>query len=1233
MMAKKSKLLVAFILVLSLIVTYSAPISVYAVADPEPTTKNFKVNLFNYDQNTVNQASKNTFYGSDKNKKILAFFGTGSDSINDENNRGGHSICHDAVYTGIVKNNLNSGRPELVSSIHGIDFFRTSGQTPYNYYSNVNFPFTYSNGYYEYDSAKNSATYQNGKITLGSANGGFWPFMNDGQNDYHFGLSMEVEFFIPENRKVDGKDMIFSFSGDDDVWVFVDGKLVLDLGGIHGTKSGSINFTTGNITNANKYQGCPTPDDSLDDDFNWKSDVTKGDFKEFSKHTLKVFYLERGAGLSNLSMKFNIPQFEPLTVEKEISELNPGFTVGDSFDFAIKTSDRENGYYSDYSNKPFDVYTKNGAFVKAASTDSEGEFSLKTGQRAEFSGLDHGKWFAVYEVDSDEIYGDETWVLPDPNNQGIDYYTSYGWNLVKGKFSYDAEEGDFAVICQNPMKTTDVFFDKYDSMFPETPVSGAAFELTATSDVTGSAIAHSDENGEVVFEDIPKGTYTLREISAPKGYVGSDEVYTVIVGYSEDNDVPRTYSKPKPKPELGFKIYDADEELISMIFNDPKMIDLTITKKVQGSYAPENASPAGIELYPFIISFGDGFELTSLGAITSEGAFDLSPINQTTYRVASSDEGLGGSAYSFYLTDKGFITFPIKEGVRYSVYEDDGEGEYQAYFMMSGDAAEAEGSNGITAEMTTTSALTVLNQYKNDGLTVLKLVSGNQAPEEDTFDFTAKFWAPESQETMETALFSEVEKKVSDASAAVTSAEALMTDDDWNALSAAEQAVTDAAVSLAALTADLETAQDEYDLADDALEVANASAAAIQEQIDALDGTTDPAIIAEIEALELEIDALNIADLETALEEAEDALDDAKAAYDDAVQVKEDADTALSELKTTPGVIKDYLDAQEALETAQAEYEDAQTNPEENIFVRIWNRAVEFFISLVVGETYGEGVDIVYSGTPSDFAYDSVTSECAFSLGITDSITFNFDQYFEDNPDVDKVFFEITETDKGSAKGVDVETTGDPFPEAPEIAESGKMIKGYVERQTMDPTIVYTNEYANIIEREYIVYHKTEGGTVLSSYSAIGIVGDSLNIGPRSFEDYSYKSVSAVGMTVNPDEDGDIDDIFPDTDDAIVITYIYAEDEDDPDPSPGKRRSGGGTTATTEIVEEPVPETPVTPEAIDNGEQVILSEDVPAAPLPKTGGVPSLLLYGLGALLAGGGAALKLRNKKKQEEN
>ncbi len=129
-------------------------------------------------------------------------------------------------------------------------------------------------------------------------------------NDYAaanlwFGMSMETRFYLPDdpgtaggNKDVYGNDMHFSFSGDDDVWVLVDGHVVLDLGGIHRSLTGDINFSTGKVTVDGKTSNLP-------------ASITAGE------HKLTIYYLERGGGQSNCLIRFNLAPRYSLTLQKE----------------------------------------------------------------------------------------------------------------------------------------------------------------------------------------------------------------------------------------------------------------------------------------------------------------------------------------------------------------------------------------------------------------------------------------------------------------------------------------------------------------------------------------------------------------------------------------------------------------------------------------------------------------------------------------------------------------------------------------------------------------------------------------------------------------------------------------------------------------------------------------------------------------------------------------------------
>lgn len=133
---------------------------------------------------------------------------------------------------------------------------------------------------------------------------------NQVHSNLWFGMSVDVQFGLPDtpgvkladggygNRDIYGNDMHFKFTGDDDVWILVDGKVVLDLGGIHQAAEGDINFSTGEIRVNGKSAGTV-------------SGIEPGE------HTLSILYLERGGSMSNCAIYFNLAPRFSLTLEKE----------------------------------------------------------------------------------------------------------------------------------------------------------------------------------------------------------------------------------------------------------------------------------------------------------------------------------------------------------------------------------------------------------------------------------------------------------------------------------------------------------------------------------------------------------------------------------------------------------------------------------------------------------------------------------------------------------------------------------------------------------------------------------------------------------------------------------------------------------------------------------------------------------------------------------------------------
>ena len=165
------------------------------------------------------------------------------------------------------------------------------------------------------------------------------PFFNERMyllketTDYYFGTIIEANFLqAKDGLDENGTPIIYEFMGDDDLWVFIDGVLVLDIGGIHSSVSGSINFNTGEVnaggvktTIRQSFKDAGVFPDGTPWSDSLASLYFKGEtFSDYSGHTMKMFYQERGAGASTLKVRFNLPVVESGTfaVEKQLLGTN-----------------------------------------------------------------------------------------------------------------------------------------------------------------------------------------------------------------------------------------------------------------------------------------------------------------------------------------------------------------------------------------------------------------------------------------------------------------------------------------------------------------------------------------------------------------------------------------------------------------------------------------------------------------------------------------------------------------------------------------------------------------------------------------------------------------------------------------------------------------------------------------------------------------------------------------------
>ena len=293
------------------------------------------------------------------------------------------------AYTGIVNKILTKGYPAMAADkgSESLDYlFGGKSDSAVTNYTPAGGLLTLDkDGYYGFDADSQNATYDTAlsKFTLSnrpctnqSDTPCFAPFGNDtNDNKYSFGMNLGAEFYMPKDGKVNNQDMVFDFTGDDDVWVFIDGVLVLDLGGIHQALDGSINFATGKITYDKTQSYGNSPAATITQAFTNAGKTW--DSTAYKTHHLSFFYLERGDGGSNCKIRFNLPVKPSKAIDIEKETLGT-IDADKQFQFQLFVGSSSTPYQGKYS--VYDAYTNQVLFD--TQTSNNGVITLAKGQFA-----------------------------------------------------------------------------------------------------------------------------------------------------------------------------------------------------------------------------------------------------------------------------------------------------------------------------------------------------------------------------------------------------------------------------------------------------------------------------------------------------------------------------------------------------------------------------------------------------------------------------------------------------------------------------------------------------------------------------------------------------------------------------------------------------------------------------------------------------------------------------------
>lgn len=339
----------------------------------------------------------------------------------------------------------------------------------------------------------------------GGSNGvGFFPFdasitnggtTKNNANDYGFGMRTDIEFNVGKDGKINGVDQVFNFTGDDDLWVYIDGKLVLDLGGAHKKAEGSIDFSTKTVTvrTGTKSVNNVTRNTSFEFD---NQDPSK-------THTLTMFYMERGMIESNLKFGFNFsPVGNQFTTENHVdtANVNEGLksavAAADTFTYTHKT----NGSAS--ANKTY-THSKDGS----KSTNSNGQYVVNDSERAAFADqFTVGSTFNVAESYNSNLQYDTTYIVTDQKTGAT---ISSGTGTGTGDFNF---------------KTTDT------AKFAKTDILLSYTNTPKVGDVDVKKIVQNEAGTEITSDTTEFDAKVEVSLNGGKNYASYPLKYTV------DND-------------------------------------------------------------------------------------------------------------------------------------------------------------------------------------------------------------------------------------------------------------------------------------------------------------------------------------------------------------------------------------------------------------------------------------------------------------------------------------------------------------------------------------------------------------------------------------------------------------------------------------------------------------------------------------------------------------------------
>lgn len=355
---------------------------------------------------------------------VAPFFDESFLSGNNAKNTVLGEVYHDVTFP-FVKKAMTSNSDTSATGTVDYWYFNSADTSVAN--KNLQLKYDEDRGYY----LESQSSVIKGEVSSGSAtaDGNYLPFNTTGQSanasllNYGFGQKIEFSFRLTEDGTVlttndESVPIEFNFWGDDDVWVFIDGELVLDVGGAHGAVSGRINFKDRNVYVSkvkNTDSGGYTSDYTVSFPASLASDT---DFYK-KEHTLTMFYMERGLWESNMMITFNFPDENKLSIEKEVDTTSVNdmfkdlFNDSSVFQFTIMNQATHYGSKAVSTGDEAKPVTYNDTFTGRVYPSVSSNLFTYVSTYAGRSDVVH--WYAKL-TDSGGVYKDLRWGIIQPAN-------------------------------------------------------------------------------------------------------------------------------------------------------------------------------------------------------------------------------------------------------------------------------------------------------------------------------------------------------------------------------------------------------------------------------------------------------------------------------------------------------------------------------------------------------------------------------------------------------------------------------------------------------------------------------------------------------------------------------------------------------------------------------------------------------------------------------------------------